>query len=324
MGVEALVNFTNLDVAVLLTTYNGEKYIDEQINSILRQKNVKVKIYVHDDFSQDNTLELVKKLQNEYPEQIFILESKNNLGVIRSYQFLLDNVKADYYFFSDQDDVWHEDKVAEELKLLLNQNINIPALVYSDLEIVDANLNMLSSSMFKKMNVKSTDKTAMLLVQNVITGNTVAFNSALRNFIIRDFRMEDDRILMHDGWLGLVASIYGKLLFLDEPMVKYRQHGNNVVGANKKKIFALFNIKKLKYGVIKTILQSQALENKIIKSDNDLLTEDKKIVKIYADIISIPRIMRLNYCLRIPLRKQGLLRNILFLLFILTIKDEVQ
>lgn len=318
------MNFNSLDVAVLLTTFNGENYIQEQLYSIINQKNVKAKIYVHDDFSQDNTLQLIKKVQAEFPNRIFIIKSDTNLGVVQSYQFLLDNVEADYYFFSDQDDVWLDDKITKELGALTHKDESLPALVYSDLKIVDKNLNILSTSMFKKMKVSNTDRTEMLLVQNVITGNTVGFNKVLRNLIIKSFRMEDSKILMHDIWVGLVASLYGSIVFLDEPTVKYRQHGNNVVGAKRKKLSEIFNIRELKQAIFNTMLQAKVLEKNMLTYSGTNSSKIKKSVGLYANLITLSKTKRLWYCLIIPFRKQKFLRNIMFLFLVLIMKDSTE
>lgn len=212
MGVEVLVKIDEAKVAILLATYNGEKYVEEQIESLMTQKGIETKVYIHDDLSTDNTMGIVEKMSSKYPNRITIINSTQNLGVVKSYQFLLDNVEADFYFFSDQDDVWCEDKVIQEINILAMSEKR-PALVYSDLQIVDANLNVISNSMFNHMNVKNTDKLCMLLVQNVITGNTVGFNLSLRNLLVNVFRMDNESVLMHDGWIGLIASIYGDLSF---------------------------------------------------------------------------------------------------------------
>lgn len=321
------MNTDEIHIAILLATYNGEKYLREQMESLLTQKKVTTKIYIHDDFSTDGTKKIIEQVSSQFPNRVIMINSSHSLGVVKSYQFLLDNVDADFYLFSDQDDVWDENKVSEEI-FLLKQFEGIPSLVYSDLEIVDSKLNVLSQSMFRSMNVINTDKTAMLLTQNVITGNTVAFNKALRNLIVNHFRMDDGLILMHDGWLGLVSSIYGKIFFLSRPTVKYRQHESNVVGARKNKIDKLLHIEHLKQAVINTILQGRALNKKMSLFTDSTLSfsqrqKAEQLVSSYAMLPKCSTFDKLNIMRKYSFRKQGLLRNVLFVLIVLNIKDRI-
>lgn len=309
-----------IEVAVLLATYNGEKYLEEQILSILEQKDIWVKLYIHDDFSRDSTLKVIEKLSKSYPGQIEVVHSEYRLGVVKTYQFLLDRVEADFYFFSDQDDVWFVDKIISEVKILKEYQ-NEPALVYSDLEIVDANLNVVNQSMFSHMNVKNTNQPEKLLVQNVITGNTVGFNRQLRDLVIKSFRMESEYVLMHDGWLGLIATLYGRLLFLDQPTVKYRQHGNNVVGAKKSHFNKIFQIKKLRNAVLDTVLQAKTLNEKAKNYDK---TESStiQIIDNYATILERNPIQRFFTLSKNKYQKQGIIRNIFFYILMITEKGS--
>ncbi|MBZ5975034.1 glycosyltransferase family 2 protein [Leuconostoc gelidum subsp. gelidum] len=308
-------------IAVLVATYNGEKYLTEQIKSLLIQKKVDVTIYIHDDYSKDGSFEIINRLSSEFPDKIKVLNSDKNLGVVRTYQFLLDNVEADYYFFCDQDDVWYDDKIIQEVKILVHSD-NRPALVYSDLEVVDSDLNTITNSMFTHMNVKNSEKTSMLLTQNVITGNTVGFNRALRNLVVNVFRMDNDFVLMHDGWLGLIASIYGDLIFLNKPTVKYRQHANNVIGARKSKLNKLFKVNKLRKAIVNTILQAELLDKKM-SLVVDTNSKSQNIVHSYATILNYTPKKRLRLLIKNQLKKQGLLRNIVFVILILTEKRAI-
>lgn len=320
MGVEVLVKIDEAKVAILLATYNGEKYVEEQIESLMTQKGIETKLYIHDDLSTDNTMSIVEKMSSKYPNRITLINSTQNLGVVKSYQFLLDNVEADFYFFSDQDDVWCEDKVIQEINILAMSEKR-PALVYSDLQIVDANLNVISNSMFNHMNVKNTDKLCMLLVQNVITGNTVGFNLSLRNLLVNVFRMDNESVLMHDGWIGLIASIYGDLSFLNKPTIYYRQHTNNVVGAKKGKLRKIFQINRLRRSIINTILQAKELDKKLsLIPDTD--ENFCGIIHSYAAILQNSSIIRIKILLKNHIRKQGMLRNLFFFVLLFTEAKE--
>lgn len=319
---ETLVNIDEAQVAILLATYNGEKYIREQIESLLTQKEIEAKIYIHDDFSTDDTKKIVEKISDEYPGRIVMINSAHNLGVVKSYQFLLDNVEAEFYFFSDQDDVWDERKVEKEIKKIELQE-EIPIMVYSDLSIVDAQLNVISESMFRKMNVKNTNEVNKLLVQNVITGNTVAFNRKLRDLIVFNFRMDSQAVRMHDGWLGLVASAYGKLEFIDSPTVQYRQHGNNVVGAKKVGIVSkILDINNMNKSVVLMMEQAKLLENKMAQYPNKSKKGAYKIIFNYSKMLTLTKWKRIQILSKYHIKKQGKLRNIGYLVLILVAKRE--
>lgn len=311
-------------IAILLATYNGERYIKEQIESILQQQDVTLTIYVHDDLSEDRTLQIIEEMSQIHPDNINILSSDGNLGVVNTYQFLLDNVLADYYFFSDQDDVWYLDKIVQELELLKKANFK-PALVYSDLKVVDQNLGTINTSMFQHMNFQPTTTTDMLLTQNVITGNTVGINRPLRDLIVNYFRMNSKKILMHDGWLGLIASIYGEVFFLNKPTVQYRQHQNNVVGARKRGISRLFDVQSMRDAIISTTLQANELENKMCTYSTEKGLTIRNNVSAYANLFRYNRLKRLQILFYNGFKKQGTLRNILYIILIFTerkIKDD--
>lgn len=308
------------NVAVLLATYNGEKYLFEQIDSLINQNEVDVDVYIHDDFSNDSTNDVIKKLLSEHPDNINLLPSQKKLGVVATYQFLLDRVESDYYFFCDQDDVWYADKIIDELEILYNSK-TVPSMVYSDLEVVDSNLNVITASMFKHMKVNHTEEINKLIVQNVITGNTVGFNRQLRDIVVNDFRMDDDRILMHDGWLGLVASVFGELTFLNQPTVKYRQHANNVVGAKKGRLRKLLDIDKLRMAIVKSTQQAYVFYQ---KSNNtsllSLKNEKKDVIYSYATLFEQPKMARIKILMSNKLYKQGLFRNVVFFYLVITQK----
>lgn len=322
MGVEIVVNSYRNKIAVLLATYNGEKYVEDQIRSILSQKNVELKIFIHDDFSTDTTMEILKSFSSKFPEKIKIMNSPTNLGVVKSFQYLMDNVEADFYFFSDQDDVWDEYKVDKELNKIAHKE-NVPAMVYSDLVITDAHLNVLSNSMFKKMNVNNTDQVNKLIVQNVITGNTVGFNRKLRDLIVYNFRMDNQAVRMHDGWIGLIATIFGDLEFINTPTVKYRQHLDNVVGAKKVGfLLRIFTISEMKKSLLLMIDQAHLLEKKIANYSGDFNRDGYEIVLNYSKILDKSGLERWKTLSKFHIGKQGVLRNLAFLMLILTIKRE--
>lgn len=214
-------------VAILMSTYNGERYLEEQIQSILKQTYSNIVLYIRDDGSTDDTIHIIRKYAEKNNNVIFFNEKSNkNIGVLKSFMTLLANVKADYYMFSDQDDIWLENKVASSLQLL-KKNEERPTCVFTNAEIVDKKLDPLRSLNDGKVwtDFKS------LLFANCVTGCTMAFNNKLREIVIKS---DYQNIFLHDWWIALLAAKFGKLVYLNKKLMLYRQHGDNVVGGNEK------------------------------------------------------------------------------------------
>ena len=142
-------------IAVLLATYNGEKYLKEQIDSILEQMDRvpdKCALYVHDDGSTDGTCEILKEYASQYPDCVKLLEGPPQGGSTKNFMYMLSEVEADYYMFSDQDDVWLPEKIEreyEEIKKLEGS----PALVFSDMKVVDEDLKVIDESFYSYSNL---------------------------------------------------------------------------------------------------------------------------------------------------------------------------
>jgi len=210
-------------VSVLLSTYNGEKYINELINSINSQDIDKFELVVRDDGSNDNTLKLIE--QNKGDVAVRILSSDENLGSAKSFFLLLREcgAKADYYAFADQDDIWGSDKLSQAIGCLEGFSSDKPVLYCSRLEYVDDNLNHL---MWSRVPRKIGFGNA--LVENIATGCTVVINESARKLIVSKLPRT---CVMHDWWFYLVISCFGEVFWDEYSGIKYRQHDSNVVGA---------------------------------------------------------------------------------------------
>lgn len=204
-----------------MSTYNGEKYLEEQINSIDKQEGVNVVILVRDDGSTDNTTQILDKWQHIGKLTWY---SGDNLGPARSFMDLLANApKADYYAFSDQDDVWLPLKLHTAVAALSAKPQNIPALYFCQWQMVDQNLNEIPT---KRLQVSCTFGESLLI--NPAAGCTQVFNPALRNAVL-SYRPEF--LSMHDSWLYRVClALDGNVYFDQKPYILYRQHGANVLG----------------------------------------------------------------------------------------------
>lgn len=221
-------------VCILMSTYNGKKYIIEQIESLLRQKNVSFSIYVRDDGSQDGTQKILEKYEAQTNGLLKWYQGEN-IKPAKSFMDLIKNAPdAQYYAFCDQDDVWEEDKLSCAIAKIKREKEEIPCFYFSNVKVVDEKLNL--------MNISHTDEKNMslkrILLHNVATGCTIVFNKQLMKKI-REYSPQ--YIGMHDWWLYQVCLVIGgKVVFDKEPHILYRQHGNNCIGFKKKKI----NVKK--------------------------------------------------------------------------------
>ena len=218
-------------VDILLATYNGEKYIREQIDSILNQTYKEFRLLISDDGSTDGTRDIL----NEYKakdDRFEIFRQEENLGVVKNFEFLLKKVDAKYYMFSDQDDIWKDDKIEKSFK----KNEEGFDLVYSDLEVVDENLNVTYESYWKLKGIykkiKKYNNFESLYLNNFITGCTVISKKELIDTFMPLPNIS--KFVLHDYWISLIISQNGKIAYIEEPLIKYRQHKNNKVGSKKK------------------------------------------------------------------------------------------
>lgn len=215
-------------VAVLMVTFNGEKYIEEQLASILNQKlddDIAVDIYVRDNASTDNTVAILNKYKKENKIKLKLLE--NDGPAVSFLSLIKETVGYDYYFLCDQDDYWNEEKVRISLDWMTNNKV--PTMFFSNAELVNEKMETMNCTVYKK---EPPHDLMTIACSGGILGCTVAFNSELRKYIL-NIPLNKEQIIMHDFLLALVcAAVNGKIIYYDKTLVKYRQHGNNVVGVS--------------------------------------------------------------------------------------------
>lgn len=224
------------EVEILLSTYNGEKYLEQQIESILSQTFGNFVLTIKDDFSTDGTMAIIQKYINKYPAKIrqFIdPKYKKNMGSTFSFGRLMQQSEGKYLMLCDQDDVWMEDKVEislNKLKEVETKNPGKPAMVFTDMIEVDKELKTINESFIKhqKLSPKVIKAPTKVLAMNVVAGCTTIFNRACINVILP---FPSTKVI-HDHWMAINVSHYGVVEFLDVPTLYYRQHSANVVGAN--------------------------------------------------------------------------------------------
>ncbi|MED0676155.1 glycosyltransferase family 2 protein [Aneurinibacillus thermoaerophilus] len=214
-------------VQVLLSTYNGEKYLEEQLDSVLAQSYQNLSILVRDDGSMDSTKAILERYKKKY-ENIKVLLGKNK-GVIASFFELLRQAseEVDYFAFCDQDDYWQADKLETALRRLKNIDESIPALYCGRVELVNERLEHIGMYPLRKRGPSFENA----IVQNIATGCTIVMNKAARRLILSRLP-QPENVVMHDWWFYLVVSAFGIVIYDPESKMLYRQHGANTVGTD--------------------------------------------------------------------------------------------
>lgn len=211
-------------VQILMSTFNGEKFIRKQLDSIVRQ-NYDVSLLIRDDGSTDSTLDIIKEYEAEY---IYIshVEGKN-IGVIHSFFELvrLADKNADFYAFADQDDIWFDDKIAAAVNKVSIMSSDKPVLYCATQTLIDAYDNVLKVKM-RNINIRPGFGNAV--VENIATGCTCMINKKLLEKLVS---YEPEYTIMHDWWMYLIAASMGEFYYDLKPRMYYRQHGNNTMGS---------------------------------------------------------------------------------------------
>lgn len=228
-------------VAVLLSSYNGEKFIEEQIVSILKQSYAgNITIFIRDDGSTDNTLNIVNSLSSKH-KNIVVLKGEN-IGLVKSYLLLLSyslKKNFDYYAFCDQDDVWLPNKLINAISFLENNDrlCQQPLMYCCTSKVVDENLKYSGKTTQAKIRNLVFYNTA---IQNICPGHNQIINKKLAKIII-DNTLYDPRIYSQDYWISDIASVVGKILFDNTPHTLYRMHGENELGYGQNKLLRMFD-----------------------------------------------------------------------------------
>lgn len=218
-------------ILVLMSSYNGEKYIKKQIESIMEQRNISdLVLRIRDDGSKDETCNIIRDLQKIYPGKIELIEGKN-VGYNASFFELINGAEGyDYYSISDQDDVWLPAKLSVAIKALEENDVNTPLLYASTSYLVYDDLKPYGQTRNKsrKFTIYNT------IIQNICPGHTQVFNNALLSLIQGD--LDTSRVYVYDSWITNVAMLYGKIVFNKSSYTLYRQHKGNQLGSGTGKI----------------------------------------------------------------------------------------
>lgn len=218
------------EIDILLATYNGERYISAQLDSLLRQTWPDFRVLIRDDGSSDATRQIVRQYAASHPTRIVLFDDHRNLGVVANFAELMRLSDAPYIMLCDQDDVWLPGKVQSTFaalkRLEQRHGSDVPLLVHTDLRVVDEALQTIAPSFLKQAHLHTGHTLGRLLIKNNVTGCTTIFNRVL----LEKALPIPSSCMMHDWWLALVAAAFGHAAFLPRADILYRQHSRNVAG----------------------------------------------------------------------------------------------
>ena len=276
-----------MKLAVLLSTYNGEEYISQQLDSLLRQTLKPDRIFIRDDGSRDDTLNILEEYSSEYP---FIrYYNGKNKGPAKSFWELICSCEdADYYALCDQDDVWFEDKLETAVSMLEKEEKDIPLLYCSKYTLTDRDLNPIDSNV---SDLYGFSDFAHSLLYHTAPGCTFVFNHAARKQIEK-YDVEKEYCIIHDAIIHKVVAMFGKVILDESSHMYYRQHGNNEIGmdANAIRVF-LGRISRFLNGKIRNYRSNTARSLLNVYSD-EIDKEKKELLNIVANYMYDPALKR--------------------------------
>lgn len=239
-------------IAILMATYNAEKYLSNQIDSIISQSNQDWTLYIRDDGSSDRTNIIIQDYIKRYDNIFVINDHEGNLGCRDNFFKLLDSVDSQYYMFSDADDVWLPTKIEESYELIkkaeMESSPEVPILVHSDMVVVDENLQPITKSMWEcsRFNPDKIKNINYLGLHGFVGGATSIFNRAGKN-VSKPYSKD---VYLHDLWIGLKILEHGKLISLHKSLMLYRQHSTNTAGAGMASNLKMsYKIKNLRHTI---------------------------------------------------------------------------
>ena len=291
-------------VVIVLSTFNGEQYLKEQIDSLISQTYKNIAIIVRDDGSSDKTCEILEQYAEIYED--ISVKADRNIGVVDSFLQLLALVpsNADFVALCDQDDVWGDEKIERAVAVLGNMDPNRPAVYCSALEVVDENLNHIRIEQLPKRG----PELANALVQNVASGCTAMINLAALQLVTRR-QVCSSKILMHDWWLYQVVSAFGTVVYDNTPAIKYRQHRSNVIGSSSGARLWIDRIKR-QLGPNGKFIRLQAKE--LLRAyGSDMCSKDRLLISEFLERTAESSLgRRLVYALRTPVYRQSWIDNL--------------
>jgi glycosyltransferase involved in cell wall biosynthesis len=310
------------EISIALCTCEGSFFLPALLESLVGQSCLPGEIVVCDDASTDDTAAIVKGFAKKAPFAVRLVVNDKRLGAVKNFEQAISLCRGKYIALCDQDDLWKVDKLdvtyAAMLEAERNSGKGCPLLVHTDLEVIDAQGSVTSSSFLAMRRLKQAALTRgdlkSLVMQNYVTGCTVLMNRALAAVALPF----PGRVVMHDHWLTLVATALGQLIYLDQPTVLYRQHQANVIGASSfysgRSLKRVFKFNKLQRELSSVLLQATALETRLKETS---VTENHWLGR-YLRATEKGGLAALKAALQEGVLKQGFARNLFYLLMLLT------
>ena len=274
-------------ISVVMTSYNRQSFIGEQLDSIKSQTHRNWELIIADDCSSDGSDEIIQKfIEENRDKKIIYIKNKTNLGLAKNFENGFRHASGDYIAVCDSDDVWFQDKLEKKLQFLKNGNFG---MVYSDLVVVDEKLKTIKKSFLKNylspFSHQGNDAFDELINENHVVGSTILFKAKLKNKLI-PFSIFD----IHDHWIAIIFSIFSTIGYFNRPTVLYRQHSNNLIGANKYSIIGLIlkknkispekHLKMKKDGLLflNDLLNVKGINDNILKKIKDKIEKTQILV----------------------------------------------
>jgi hypothetical protein len=316
---------------ILLAAYNGEKYLAEQIQSIQGQTNLDWTLLVRDDGSEDGSKDIIEEFAARDSRIRLVDDEDERRGTTKNFAALMEVALAeggDAILFADQDDVWLPHKLCSLLKSLREMeeqcSPGTPVLCYSDLEVVDEYLHQIHPSFmrYEKLRHEPHNPIHVLLTQNLVTGCSVVINRSLLQLATPI----PHGITLHDWWLGICAAACGRIAYIDEPLVQYRQHSSNQIGAMTLDRLVNFSAARKRLATIRDhmlgpIGQAQVLRERIRERNLTCSVETVQLLDHFVTCLDQGVVGRLWTICRSPLRRQGLLRKLLLFARVLLMRN---
>ena len=287
----------NEKIDIIMATYNGEKFLEEQIDSIINQTCENWNLLIRDDNSTDNTLKILEKYEKKDKRIKIIKDNKKKLGIVKNFEELLKNTTEELIMFSDQDDVWNSHKI-EKYSKEVKKNKGKEFLIHSNAILYEkaketSNRKLFINKKFSKQKIEN------VFFNYYVQGATILITKGIKNFLLPFF----EEVYLHDRYIHIIAEFFFQRIFINEPLIYYRQHGNNQIGAKS-------NIKKLLKKRYFDERDKILIEKIYWEHNQEILKEKKEIIEKYFEITNnsknrLEKYFKLKvYRLDMPVKKQ--------------------
>ena len=309
-------------ITIIMAVYNGQEYIREQLESLKDQTYTEWRLVIRDDRSSDKTAEIVKKFSDEVEQEvIFKVNEKPSGSAKNNFALLINDAKeSDYVMFCDQDDIWKKDKIEITFNKMKQAEErygrDFPLLVHGDVEVIDENGNINADSMFEMSHINADSKLPQILIQNHVTGCTMMCNKKLIAGISE--YASSEYIIMHDYLAALYASVFGKIEDIRKPLLSYRQHSGNSVGAknNNNPVYLLKRLANGRKSYKEAMETSRNQVKFFVEIYREELAAEKyckeyELMSGYASLGSRAKLYRIMFYKKNHIWKNGTIRKIM-------------